>query len=273
MPLARELAAAIAEAGLTDEIEVIEGAIESMPFDDASVDWIWCRDVLVHVDVPRGLAECARVLRPGGAMLVYVTLRDRTARAARGGGARAADGAHRASTRDEVEAAARGAGLVLALGRAARHASGASGCSKTANGTPRAGPARSSRASAGAGASSPSSTATAAVDAALGGLIWGIYQLLGKLCPTVYVWERVRKPLVAQPARPRRQHAARRAEAADAEAVASSIYAKLEGENPTGSIKDRVAKAMIEAAEASGELEPGASCSSRRAATPASRSR
>ena len=35
------------------------------------------------------------------------------------------------------------------------------------------------------------------------------------------------------------------------------IYAKLEGENPTGSIKDRVAKAMIEAAEASGELEPG----------------
>ncbi len=36
-----------------------------------------------------------------------------------------------------------------------------------------------------------------------------------------------------------------------------SIYAKLEGQNPTGSIKDRVAKAMIEAAEASGELEPG----------------
>jgi len=35
------------------------------------------------------------------------------------------------------------------------------------------------------------------------------------------------------------------------------IYAKLEGQNPTGSIKDRVAKAMIEVAEASGELEPG----------------
>src|SRR2546421_8310466 len=35
------------------------------------------------------------------------------------------------------------------------------------------------------------------------------------------------------------------------------MYAKLEGENPTGSIKDRVAKAMIEAAEASGELQPG----------------
>jgi cysteine synthase len=35
------------------------------------------------------------------------------------------------------------------------------------------------------------------------------------------------------------------------------VYAKLEAQNPTGSIKDRVAKAMIEAAETSGELEPG----------------
>jgi cysteine synthase len=35
------------------------------------------------------------------------------------------------------------------------------------------------------------------------------------------------------------------------------LYAKLEGQNPTGSIKDRIAKAMIEAAEASGELRPG----------------
>ncbi len=35
------------------------------------------------------------------------------------------------------------------------------------------------------------------------------------------------------------------------------LFAKLEGQNPTGSTKDRVAKAMIEAAEAAGELEPG----------------
>jgi cysteine synthase B len=35
------------------------------------------------------------------------------------------------------------------------------------------------------------------------------------------------------------------------------LYAKLEGQNPTGSTKDRVALAMIEAAEAAGELEPG----------------
>ena len=35
------------------------------------------------------------------------------------------------------------------------------------------------------------------------------------------------------------------------------VYAKLEGQNPTGSIKDRVAVSMIEAAETTGELEPG----------------
>jgi cysteine synthase B len=35
------------------------------------------------------------------------------------------------------------------------------------------------------------------------------------------------------------------------------LYAKLEGQNPSGSVKDRVARAMLDAAEASGELEPG----------------
>jgi cysteine synthase len=35
------------------------------------------------------------------------------------------------------------------------------------------------------------------------------------------------------------------------------VFAKLEGRNPTGSVKDRVAKAMIEAAEADGSIAPG----------------
>jgi len=35
------------------------------------------------------------------------------------------------------------------------------------------------------------------------------------------------------------------------------IYAKLEGRNPTGSVKDRVAKSMIDAAEAEGAIAPG----------------
>ena len=32
------------------------------------------------------------------------------------------------------------------------------------------------------------------------------------------------------------------------------LWAKLEGQNPTGSTKDRIALAMVEVAEASGEL-------------------
>ena len=38
----------------------------------------------------------------------------------------------------------------------------------------------------------------------------------------------------------------------------SEIYAKLEGFNPAGSVKDRVAKSMIEDAEAKGILKAGA---------------
>src|SRR4051812_15700057 len=36
------------------------------------------------------------------------------------------------------------------------------------------------------------------------------------------------------------------------------IYAKLEGQNPGGSVKDRIALSMVEAAEADGVLKPGA---------------
>src|SRR5213594_912033 len=36
------------------------------------------------------------------------------------------------------------------------------------------------------------------------------------------------------------------------------LWAKLEGQNPTGSLKDRIALRMIEEAERDGRLEPGA---------------
>ena len=49
------------------------------------------------------------------------------------------------------------------------------------------------------------------------------------------------------------------------------LWAKLEDRNPTGSIKDRPALAMIEEAEKDGTLRPGARSSSRPRATPASR--
>ncbi len=65
--------AAIAEAGLTERVQAIQAGIEAIPADDAAFDLIWCRDVLNHVDLQRGLRECARVLKPGGRMLVYQT--------------------------------------------------------------------------------------------------------------------------------------------------------------------------------------------------------
>src|SRR5512141_2684128 len=37
----------------------------------------------------------------------------------------------------------------------------------------------------------------------------------------------------------------------------AALFAKLEWENPTGSVKDRMAQAVIERAEADGRLKPG----------------
>src|SRR5512139_2593308 len=37
----------------------------------------------------------------------------------------------------------------------------------------------------------------------------------------------------------------------------TTIYAKIEGNNPTGSIKDRIALSMVEQAEAEGKLKKG----------------
>ena len=45
---------------------------------------------------------------------------------------------------------------------------------------------------------------------------------------------------------------------AAAESLGAEVYAKLEYFNPAGSVKDRIAKAMIDDAEAKGALKPGA---------------
>jgi len=43
-----------------------------------------------------------------------------------------------------------------------------------------------------------------------------------------------------------------------AEGLKAEVLVKLESRNPLGSVKDRIGVAMIEAAEKSGELKPGA---------------
>ena len=49
-----------------------------------------------------------------------------------------------------------------------------------------------------------------------------------------------------------------------------NLFVKIEAFNPLGSVKDRLALGVIEAAEKSGELKPGRPSSRRPAATPAS---
>ena len=182
VPLHVELArAAVGEAGLQDDIEVVEGALEALPLADDSVDWIWCRDVLVHVEARRGLAECARVLRRGGALIAYVTLA--TERLEPRERAALVDAAAiETFDAEALETAAREAGLVLRsvdrIGSEWRERMIEDGTWDAERDLLSL--ARLDR----GGFEGPEAAA------AWGGLVWGIYQLLGKLCPTVYVWGR-----------------------------------------------------------------------------------
>jgi SAM-dependent methyltransferase len=182
--LARE---AVAAAGL--DLEVLEAAIESMPLPDASADWIWCRDVLVHVDVARGLAECARVLAPGGRMVAYVTLATDLLEPREAASlANALALVPESLDPDRVESAAADAGLALVdeirLGGEWRERQIEDGAWDAGEALLRLSRLRRRE---------PELVAElgqAAVDAYAGGQLWGVYQLLGTLRPTDYVWER-----------------------------------------------------------------------------------
>ncbi len=176
---------AVASSGA--DIEVVEAAVEAMPFEDASVDWIWCRDVLVHVDVDQGLSECARVLAPGGRMVAYVTLATdllETGEAAflsRAVALRNLDPAR-------LESAAADAGLRLVR---AVHVDGEwrermieDGEWDAADTLLRLSRLRRCE------AELVARHGRTAVDAYVADQLWGVYQLIGKLRPTVYVWER-----------------------------------------------------------------------------------
>jgi SAM-dependent methyltransferase len=180
---------AVAEAGLDGEIQVVEARIEELPLEDGTADWIWCRDVLVHVDVRRGLRECARVLRPGGRMLAYVTLatellelRERDELVA------SAAVAAESFSPTAIETAAADAGLsVVSVERLAGEwrermlEDGSWDVRESLLGVSRLRRREQELVEA---------YGEAAVAAYRGGQLWGIYQLLGKLCPTIYVWER-----------------------------------------------------------------------------------
>jgi SAM-dependent methyltransferase len=156
--------------------DVMEASIEELPLDDASVDWIWCRDMLVHVGVERALAECARVLKPGGRMLAYVTVATELLEPREAAWlAEALVLATLDGTRIEAAAAAAGLELdekvVLAGEWRERMIEDGDWDANDAL-------LRVSRLRRGG----------VEDDSYVADNLWGVYQLLGKLCPTVYVW-------------------------------------------------------------------------------------
>jgi SAM-dependent methyltransferase len=61
-----------ASAGLGVQVALVQGDLEALPIADGTCDLVWCRDVLSCVgDAAKMLRECARVLRPGGGMVLY----------------------------------------------------------------------------------------------------------------------------------------------------------------------------------------------------------
>jgi SAM-dependent methyltransferase len=167
--------------------DVQVGRAEELPFADGSVDWIWCRDVLVHADISRALAEFARVLRPGGAAVVYVTLPTERMEPREWEELKRSI-ALTGVTRSSLEAAARDAGLVERsvepLGTEWREAM-AEGDRWDVRGEVLELARLTRRRD-----ELVARYGEAAVEGEWGGLAWGIYQVLGKLDPTVYVWTR-----------------------------------------------------------------------------------
>ena len=173
---------AVAEARV--DVDVVQSGIEAMPLADDVADWIWCRDVLVHVDLARGFAECARILKPGGRMLAYVTCATDKLEPREAAWLFDAVAIVPESTQPHaIERHAANAGLRLRskteLGGEWRETMLEAGTWSANDALLQLSRLRRS----GANLDDPR------VAAYVADKVWGIYQLLGKTCPTVYVWE------------------------------------------------------------------------------------
>jgi ubiquinone/menaquinone biosynthesis C-methylase UbiE len=179
----------VADEGVEDRVSVVEAAIESLPLEDGSVDYVWCRDMLNHVRLPEALSECFRVLRPRGRMLVYQTFATdlcEPGEARRLWSATAIVPEN--MSRQYFEQTADKAGFEIAavdeIDSEWRESWLEAGDRHTVDLLLRAARLRRRE------AELVARYGRDRYEAALGGAVWGVYQLLGKLCPTVYVLEK-----------------------------------------------------------------------------------
>ena len=192
-PVAQRIAqaqAAIAAAGLGDRMQAVVGYIEAIPAADASVDFIWCRDMLNHVpELAAGLAECHRVLRLGGKMLVYQTFSTELMEANEAAFIYETMGiVAKNQSAAFFESTARSVGFAIAERDAVasewREFWEEDGSRKTSGQLLRIARMRRNRA-----ALIPLLTETPN-NIEIADCLWGVYQMIGKLCPTVYVLTR-----------------------------------------------------------------------------------
>jgi SAM-dependent methyltransferase len=181
--------AKIAEAGLSDRIRVEQAGIEAMPAADEAIDAIWCRDVLNHVELRPGLAESARVLKPGGRMLVYQTFATELIEPREAARIYAAMAIVPANMGEPFfQAAAADAGLAISgrdvVGSEWRERWAEEGSTGLRDDLVRA--ARMRRRE----HALVERFGRARYEAGYADCLWGVYQMLGKLQPTVYVLEK-----------------------------------------------------------------------------------
>jgi SAM-dependent methyltransferase len=183
-------ALAAAEPEVAARVRVDEGVAERLAEPDGSVDLIWCRDVLVHVeDLAAVFREFGRVLRPGRAAVIYQMTATGWLTPAEAARLWPPLGVHASSVDPQrFEAAIAAGGLrierCIQLGGEWRERDEEDGGGRTSrqllhvSRLLRNRPAYQERFGADA------------YEAMLGNGLWGVYQMIGKLNPRVYVLRR-----------------------------------------------------------------------------------